>query len=102
MVDEKRCDLTSSLKMLRPDDVWQPRMGAPRGNHNRLVHGNQTGEVKELRRLIAQWRRETAVLLAQAALQFALPVEPALPSARLPKNIHNLALGQSCIVRSPR
>jgi hypothetical protein len=24
----------TSLKLLRPEQVWQPRMGAPRGNRN--------------------------------------------------------------------
>jgi hypothetical protein len=26
--------MQSSVKLLRPDQVWQPRMGAPRGNRN--------------------------------------------------------------------
>lgn len=26
--------IKTSLKLLRPEDVWQPRMGAPRGNRN--------------------------------------------------------------------
>lgn len=37
---ERRCDLTSSIKMLRPEQVWHPRVGAPLGNRNRLRHGN--------------------------------------------------------------
>lgn len=91
--------------MLRPEDIWQPRMGAPRGNRNRLRHGNQTRALKELRRLIAQWRRETAALLARAACEIAGGGGPAYPAprfAQVPKNIHNPALGHSCIVRSPR
>ena len=71
MVEGKRCDLTSSLEMLRPDDIWQPRMGAPPGNRNRLRHGNETRAMKELRHLIAQWRRQTAALLARAAGELA-------------------------------
>ncbi|MDB5740932.1 MAG: hypothetical protein JWP16_1972 [Alphaproteobacteria bacterium] len=26
--------IQSSVKLLRPEDAWQPRMGAPRGNRN--------------------------------------------------------------------
>lgn len=67
--------------MLRPEQIWQPRMGAPLGNRNRLRHGNQTRAMKELRRLVAQWRRETAALLAPAACQLASGAAPAtLPS----------------------
>ena len=138
MVDGNRCDLTSSLKMLRPEQIWQPRMGAPLGNRNRLRHGNETRAMKELRRLMAQWRRETALLLARAACELAssspvygegdrranharacsrnrrgkgrrLPRPLRLALSRSPPPplrrggiIHNLALVQSCIVRSPR
>jgi hypothetical protein len=82
---QKRCDLTSSLKMLGTEDVWQPRMGAPLGNCNRLKHGDQTRECKELRRLIAQWRRETRALLAQAALELAAQDTPDTLASIAPK-----------------
>src|SRR5256885_16854856 len=52
--------------MLRPEDVWHPRVGAPPGNRNRLKHGHYTNGCKALRRGIAEWRRETRALLACA------------------------------------
>ena len=64
--------------MLRPEDVWHPRIGAPLGNRNRLKHGYHTRECKQLRRYIAQWRRETKALMAQAQRELArrkLPTE---------------------------
>jgi len=70
------CDLASSVKMLRMEEVWHPRMGAPLRNRNRLRHGDQTDAVKALYRLIAQWRRETKALLARAAGEIALAQHP--------------------------
>src|SRR5206468_5240918 len=63
---KKAATVTSTFKMLRPEDVWHPRVGAPPGNRNRLKTGYHTRACKELRRHIAQWRRETNVLMARA------------------------------------
>jgi hypothetical protein len=83
--------------MLRMDEVWHPRMGAPLGNRNRLTHGDQTNAVKALYRLIAQWRRETQALLARAVSELAVEASPdTLVVGR--KNIHRSTAGQSCIV----
>src|SRR5436309_14271911 len=57
--------------MLRPEDVWQPRIGAPLGNCNRLKTGHHRRPCKELRRTIAQWRRETKALMADAKRELA-------------------------------
>ncbi|HEY8947446.1 MAG TPA: hypothetical protein VIM56_01035 [Rhizomicrobium sp.] len=51
------------IKMLRPEDVWQPKLGAPRGNRNRFKTGLYTNEAKALRKQIAAWKRETRTLL---------------------------------------
>ena len=51
------------IKILRPEDVWQPKLGAPRGNRNRFKTGLYTNEAKALRKQIAQWKRETRALL---------------------------------------
>jgi hypothetical protein len=64
--------VTSTIKMLRSDDVWHPRVGAPLGNRNRLKTGYHARECKEMRRRIAQWRRETRALLARAQLELAM------------------------------
>jgi len=96
--ERKLCDLTSSIKMLRPEDIWQPLMVAPLGNRNRLTHGGQTGAVKELRRLMAQWRRQTAALLARAACELAAQRTPATLPSQGAQNIHSSTGGHSCIV----
>ena len=58
--------------MLGREDVWHPRVGAPVGNRNRRKHGGMTDECKELRHLIAHWRRQTSALLAQALREVEL------------------------------
>ena len=64
--------VTSTFKMLRPEDVWHPRVGAPLGNRNRLKHGRYTNECKAIRRSIAKWRRETRALMLRAQAELAL------------------------------
>jgi hypothetical protein len=39
----------STIKMLRREDVWHPRVGAPRGNRNALKNGHYTREARALR-----------------------------------------------------
>jgi hypothetical protein len=58
--------------MLRPEDVWHPRIGAPIGNRNRLKHGRFTREVRTLKKQIADWRRTTKVLMQHAARELAM------------------------------
>lgn len=43
----------STFKILRPDEVWQPRVGARPGNKNALKHGRYTAERKAHRKQIA-------------------------------------------------
>jgi len=43
----------STFKILRPDEVWQPRVGARPGNKNALKHGRYTAERKAHRKKIA-------------------------------------------------
>jgi len=64
--------VTSTIKILRPEDVWHPRIGAPLGNRNHLKHGRQTKECKAIRRAIAKWRRDTKALMARADREVAL------------------------------
>ncbi len=45
--------IKSSLKLLRPEDVWQPRMGAPRGNRNAAKPlPTMKARIRDLRRRI--------------------------------------------------
>lgn len=67
--------MTSTIKLLRPEDVWHPRIGVPLGNRNRLKTGRHSNECKAMRRTIAQWRRGTKALMAKAQAELAL-LEP--------------------------
>jgi len=51
--------------MLRPEEVWQPGLGAPRGNRNAVKHGRETADKRELRRRIAAFRRNARALILQ-------------------------------------
>ena len=50
--------------MLRREDVWHPRMGAPPGNRNRLKNGRYTKDAKALRARIRDLRRRVKIALA--------------------------------------
>ena len=63
-------NVTSMIKMLRTEDVWQPRLGAPRGNRNRFKTGLYTNEAKALRKQIAAWKLSTRMLLKQIEQEF--------------------------------
>ena len=63
--------MTSTIKMLRPEDVWHPRIGAPIGNRNRLKHGRYTRECRALRKAIADWRSTTKGLMTVAERELA-------------------------------
>jgi hypothetical protein len=45
------------IKMLRPEDVWQPKLGAPFGNRNAWKHGRENRYTRGLRRRIADWKK---------------------------------------------
>ncbi len=45
--------IKSSLKLLRPEDVWQLRMGAPRGNRNAAKpFSTMKARIRDLKRRI--------------------------------------------------
>jgi hypothetical protein len=50
------------------NDIQLPKRkrGAPKGNRNRFKTGLHTNEAKALRKQIAQWKRETGLLLRLA------------------------------------
>jgi hypothetical protein len=58
--------------MLRREDVWHPRVGAPPGNKNRLKHGRFTGEVRALKKQVTEWRRTTKALMQHAVRELAV------------------------------
>jgi hypothetical protein len=53
------------ITILRPEDVWQPKLGAPRGNRNAFKTGCYASEPRALRKEIAAWKRTTRALLAE-------------------------------------
>ena len=56
----------SSFKILRPDEVWHPRVGARPGNKNALKHGRTTAERKAHRKKLAEIDRAVRELLRKA------------------------------------
>ena len=59
------------IKMLRPEDIWQPKLGAPNGNRNARKHGHRDAEAMALRHRLAQLRRRAKALLARAGDEIA-------------------------------
>ncbi|HEY5338933.1 MAG TPA: hypothetical protein VIJ85_12065 [Rhizomicrobium sp.] len=57
-------NVNSTLNMLGPDDVWQPRMGAPRGNRNALKNGRHTKAARALRARIRDFKSRVKLALA--------------------------------------
>ncbi len=59
------------IKMLGPEDVWQPRRGAPKGNRNARKHGRFDAGARHLRRRIAALRRSAKALMSRAESEIA-------------------------------
>jgi hypothetical protein len=80
------------IKMLRPDDIWQPKLGAPNGNRNARKHGRRDTEAMALRHRIAQLRRRAKALLARAGDEIAKRQAPtnSRPSTPAPIPAHAL------------
>lgn len=58
--------MNSTIKILRPDEVWQPTIGAPAGNRNAFKTGTHTKEVRVLRKQVTATRRTMKRLIACA------------------------------------
>jgi hypothetical protein len=58
------------INILRPEQIWQPKRGAPLGNRNARKHGRSDRGARELRRRIAAYRRRARAL--RAAIEKAL------------------------------
>lgn len=57
----------SKIKLLRPDRVWQPKVGGDHGCRKALKTGLHTREIRDLKRRIAAWRRTVRAVLNAAA-----------------------------------
>jgi hypothetical protein len=62
----------TSFKLLRPEDVWQPKMGAPRGNRNALKIGAHTKEARSMRKQVTSVRRTMKLLIEAAKEELAM------------------------------
>ena len=56
--------MKTMIKILRPEDVWQPKLGAPRGNRNAVKTGRYTADKQALRRQIAGFIRNALAVAA--------------------------------------
>ena len=73
------------IKLLRADEVWQPRLGAPRGNRNALKSGRHDRATRDLCRRVAACRRRARTLMAQAQAVIALSYQyPAISALAQP------------------
>jgi hypothetical protein len=57
------------IKLLRPDEVWQPKLGAPVGNRNGRRVGPHDAETRALRRRIVRVRRTARALILRLQKQ---------------------------------
>ncbi len=64
--------MKSTIKMLRPEDLWHPHIGAPRGNRNSLKTGAHTNEVRALRKQVTSMRRTMKQLIEAAKEELAM------------------------------
>lgn len=54
------------IKPLRPEDMWQPKLGAPVGNRNAWKTGAHSAPVRDWRKRVADWRRRVRAAVAAA------------------------------------
>ncbi len=57
----------TTIKMLRSDQIWQPKIGGRFGNRNALKTGAHRAEVRAWKKRVADWRRRVRAALAEAA-----------------------------------
>ena len=59
----------TTINLLRPEQVWQPKIGGTFGNRNALKTGAHTAQVRAWRKRVADWRRRVRVALAEAGVR---------------------------------
>ncbi len=64
--------MKSTIKMLRPKDLWHPHIGAPCGNRNALKTGAHTKEARSLRKQVTSMRRTMKQLIEAAKEELAM------------------------------
>lgn len=63
----------TKIKLLRPDEVWQPHRGGRPGNSNALRTGLHTAEVRDLRRRLRAFHARVNAVLKDVDEQLARP-----------------------------
>ena len=66
-------NVKTKINILRPEDVWQPKIGAQHGNRNAWKNGHFVKEVRDLKKQVAAWKRTTRTLLQQIEKEFPSP-----------------------------
>ena len=56
------------IKLLHPDQAWQPKLGAPVGNRNAFKTGKHTVALVDWRKRVASWRRRVRAAFAAAPI----------------------------------
>lgn len=56
------------INRLRPEDIWHPKLGAPRGNHNAQTRGLRTAALIAWRKRKEDWRRRVRAALTAAPI----------------------------------
>ena len=64
------------IKLLRPDQVWQPKLGAPFGNRNGRRVGPHDAQARSLRSRIAKLRKRAKALILQAKEEIGQKTRP--------------------------
>ena len=64
------------IKLLRPDEVWQPKLGAPFGNRNGRRAGPHDAHARALASRIAKVRKLAKALILQANEEVSRKKEP--------------------------
>ena len=58
--------MKTMIKMLRPEEAWHPKLGAPQGNRNALKSGRYTADKQALRRQLAAFVRNALTVAAMS------------------------------------
>jgi hypothetical protein len=69
-----------TFKLLRPDEVWQPKVGPPFGSRNAIKTGAHTAEVRAWRARVHDWRKRVRAALAQTERDLSCPPESPNPA----------------------
>lgn len=70
---KKSKNTKTKIKLLRPEDVWQPHRGGAPGNSNARKTGLHTAEVRALRRRLRVFHARVKALVVEVDERLAKP-----------------------------